>query len=402
MGSTMNDAISELRKRGKKKSKIEQLLLVDHSNIYFENERLAERLAKLLDELHKDKHRQEMLRNIEIQELKREIDSLQAMKEASSAQTKKFLQSLENYYTGLSAIPKPEKKVRPHTTGSYFKKSRAKSEEREAAEKTKIRARAHSANKHEDSGSENEFERATKRERKEKRAAKDDNKNNDVPQGEKKPKKLKYPEDWYTTVLPASDNCLKKVRQQYRREQTAPTFSVSKNSKKKSEKSKESTSAKPHPSTAIGQRGQSREKTADMKQRAQSNAPQGGDRKSSTATAGGKSDIEEQMESKSRIKLMCQQKAKPVLMSLRQMRELTGMDGNNDGMPNKRQEKLDHRIQETKVKFVSLTQRVKTFVEELDAKIAQDLEDTKPKELESHHNDMYSGILPPDQIEEPS
>lgn len=393
----MNDAISELRKRGKKKSKIEQLLLVDHSNIYFENERLAERLIKLLDELHKDKHRQEMLRNIEIQELKREIDSLQAMKEASSAQTKKFLQSLENYYTGLSAIPKPEKKVRPHTTGSYFKKTRAKSEEREAAEKPKTRARAHSANKHEDSGSETEFERATKREKKDKRAAADE-----VPQGEKKPKKLKYPEDWYTTVLPASDNCLKKVRQQYRREQTAPTFSVSKNSKKKSEKSKESTSAKPHPSTAIGQRGQSREKTADMKQRAQSNAPQGGDRKASTGTAGGKSDIEEQMESKSRIKLMCQQKAKPVLMSLRQMRELTGMDGNNDSMPNKRQEKLDHQIQETKVKFISLTQRVKTFVKELDAKIAQDLEDTKPKELESHHNDMYAGILPPDQIEVPS
>ena len=394
----MNDAISELRKRGKKKSKIEQLLLVDHSNIYFENERLAERLAKLLDELHKDKHRQEMLRNIEIQELKREIDGLQAMKEASTAQTKKFLQSLENYYTGLSALPKPEKKIRPHTTGSYFKKSRAKSEERQPTEKPKNQIRAHSASRHEDSGSENEFERATKRE---KRAAAD-LKTGDQSQGENKSKKLKYPEDWYTTVLPASDNCLKKVRQQYRREQTAPTFTLSKKSRKKSDKSKDS--AKPHPSTAIGQRGESREKTADMKQRSQgvSAAHAQRERKSSVNTVGSKSDIDEKMESKSRIKLMCQQKAKPVLMSLRQMRELTGMDGNNDSMPNKRQEKLESQIKETQIKFVSLTQRVKTFVKELDAKIAQDLEDTKPKEIESHHNDMYSGILPPDLAEVPS
>jgi hypothetical protein len=107
------------------------------------------------------------------------------------------------------------------------------------------------------------------------------------------------------------------------------------------------------------------------------------------------------MESKSRIKLLCQQKAKPVLMSLRQMKELTGLDGNNESMPNKRQEKLDRQIQATKVKFLSLSQRVKTFVKELDAKIAQDLEDTKPKELESH-NDMYAGILPPDQIQVPT
>lgn len=392
MDGSMNDAISDLRKRGKKKSKIEQLLLVDHSNIYFENDRLAERLAKFVDELHKDRHRQEMLRNVEIQELQREIESLQSMKAASSAQTKKFLQSLENY-SGTSAIPKPTKKVRPHTTGSYFKKSRAKSEERGPVEKEKIRTRARSASKQEDSGSENEFERATKRE---KRAAADDTKTGEQSEGGKK--KLKYPEDWYTTVLPASDNCLKKIRQQYRREQTAPTLSLSRKSKKKSEKSKDS--AKPHPSTAIGQRGQSREKTEEMKQRSLVNTAQG--RKHSTGTVGSKSEMEEQMESKSRIKLLCQQKAKPVLMSLRQMRELTGMDGNNDSMPNKRQEKLDQQIQATKVKFLSLSQRVKTFVKELDAKIAQDLEDTKPKELESHHNDMYAGIMPPDQIQVPS
>ena len=141
-----------------------------------------------------------------------------------------------------------------------------------------------------------------------------------------------------------------------------------------------------------------------MKQRSQgvSAAHAQRERKSSVNTVGSKSDIDEKMESKSRIKLMCQQKAKPVLMSLRQMRELTGMDGNNDVMPNKRQEKLESQIKETQIKFVSLTQRVKTFVKELDAKIAQDLEDTKPKEIESHHNDMYSGILPPDLAEVPS
>ncbi|XP_062617176.1 uncharacterized protein LOC134278892 [Saccostrea cucullata] len=383
----MNDAISELRKRGKKKSKIEQLLLVDHSNIYFENERLAERLAKFLDELHKDKHRQEMVRNIEIQELKREIDNLQAMKDASSAQTKKFLQTLENYYTS-SAIPKPEKKTRPHTTGSYFKKSRAKSEERERTEKPKSKTRAVSASRHEESVSEKEFERAKKRE---KRAPADDTKTDDQSEGDKKSRTLKYPEDWYTTVLPASDNCLKKIRQQYRREQTAPTITLSKRSKK-SDKSKDS--AKPQTSTATGQRGLSREKTEDMKQRSGVNTA--GNRKNSVATEVSKSDIDEEIESKSRIKMVCQQKSKPVMMSLRQMRELTGMDGNNDNMPNKRQERLDKQIQETKVKFLSLTQRVKTFVKELDEKIAQDLEDSKPKENESH-DDMYSGILPPDQ-----
>lgn len=64
--------------------------------------------------------------------------------------------------------------------GSYFKKLCVKLEEREVVEKIKICVRVYSVNKYEDLGSENEFERVLKCERKEKCVVKDDNKNNDV------------------------------------------------------------------------------------------------------------------------------------------------------------------------------------------------------------------------------
>ena len=83
-------------------------------------------------------------------------------------------------------------------------------------------------------------------------------------------------------------------------------------------------------------------------------------------------------------------------MSLRQMKEMTNMESESDAMANRRREKMERYLKDNQKKFDALTVRMKTFIEDVEIKIAKDAEDSKPKEVEKE--DMYFGIVPPDQM----
>ena len=349
----MNDAISQLQKRGKGKSKLEQLLLVDHSDIYFENERLAEKLARYLDDLQREKHLLLMLHESEKKELEEHIESLLSMKQTSSEKTRRLLDALDQLTSQhSSSIPKPEKKIRPHTTGSYFRRSKGRSEDKDRIAEEKVSAYVHSLSDNEDGDPDN------RRKERQRRPPNKDNEQNVV--SELKPGERKYPEDWYTTVLPANDNCLKRVRNEFRRMQTAP---------------------------ALLSRTRKQDEADDsMMQRSRASS-----RKNSTAL-----DDDSDSDSKSRMKLVCNRKSKPIVMSLRQMKEMTNMESESDAMANRRREKMERYLKDNQKKFDALTVRMKTFIEDVEIKIAKDAEDSKPKEVEKE--DMYFGIVPPDQL----
>ncbi|KAK3098272.1 hypothetical protein FSP39_017774 [Pinctada imbricata] len=354
----MNDAISQLQRRGKKKSRLEQLLLVDHSNIYFENERLAEKLAKYLDELQREKHLLLMQHESERRELEEQIESLLSMKKISAEKTKILLEKLDSFVRPTIQLPKPDKKVRPHTTGSYFKRSRPKSEERDKSGRQQVDVHAKSLSDYEDEGGE-----SRKREKRKSRSEAEDSK-----EGEKKQRK--YPAHYYNSVIQADDNCLRQMRNDFRRQQTAPNLFFGRERSNADGMKKQPTA----PGTAIGSRKGS---TSAIGSRKNSNAQ------------------EDVSDNQSRMKLLCTRKSKPVMMSLRQMKELTNLDSESDAIAKRHKEKIERYLQDNQEKFDALTVRMKSFLKEVDAKIAKDTDDAKEKEVEK--DDMYFGILPPDQ-----
>lgn len=97
---TENEAIQQGRK-GKKRTKLDELLHIDHSDVYFENDRLNDRLSRGLESMYKDQHRIYMQRHLEIKNLKKEIQEEQA-RQIANEEVNRITRRL----------------MRPHTTGS--------------------------------------------------------------------------------------------------------------------------------------------------------------------------------------------------------------------------------------------------------------------------------------------
>lgn len=91
------------QKSTKKRSKLEKLLRQDHSDVYFDNDRLNDQLNVRIEELSREKYRNDLEREIEIGKLRKEIRKFSRLKagEEDEEETKER--------------PRPG---RPHTTGN--------------------------------------------------------------------------------------------------------------------------------------------------------------------------------------------------------------------------------------------------------------------------------------------
>lgn len=86
--------------RGKKRTQLETLLRQDHSDVYFDNERLNDQLNVRIDDMQKELLRNDLLRGVEIGKLRQEIREFKALQ--TSNQEEK------------------ESAPRPHTSGRFF------------------------------------------------------------------------------------------------------------------------------------------------------------------------------------------------------------------------------------------------------------------------------------------
>lgn len=65
--------------RGKKRTKLEKLLRQDHSDVYFDNDRLNDQLNLHIECMQKELYRHDLQRNVEISKLRQEVTELKAL-----------------------------------------------------------------------------------------------------------------------------------------------------------------------------------------------------------------------------------------------------------------------------------------------------------------------------------
>ena len=91
------------QKSTKKKSKIEKIIRQDHSDVYFDNDRLTDQLNARIEELKKEKLRNDLERELEVFKLRKEIEALRLLQTDDDEDV--------NEHTNVG---------RPHTTGTYI------------------------------------------------------------------------------------------------------------------------------------------------------------------------------------------------------------------------------------------------------------------------------------------
>ncbi|XP_069130818.1 uncharacterized protein [Argopecten irradians] len=316
-------------KKDKKRNKLDQLLHIDHSDVYFENDRLDNELSRTIEQLCKDFHRVTLQHELDINDQKASIVGLKAVQ--STAEHPLLAQSANK-----PRRPRPKQKKKRDSDSEDSWGGDSDSSEDFAYRKPTGKTRSLPNGRADEE--EDERQRVARLRR--------INKN----------KRKKFPKEWYTSVLPATDVPIPRIR----RQQSAPPG-------------------------AKGQRPQTQSNS-----RAKSSKPFY--RTMSTTT------ISSRPESEGGLKIICDKPVKPVVMSLRKLKEISHVDNLADRIPNKRAIRQQNLLQATRERREELDDEVKNFIKTIDEKILKDEEDIKEKEAEKDPEAMYSDLLlPPDQ-----
>ncbi|XP_033741982.1 uncharacterized protein LOC117328567 [Pecten maximus] len=321
--------MSSKSKKDKKRSKLDQLLHIDHSDVYFENERLDTELARTIEQLCKDFHRVTSQHELDIVDQKETIVGLKAIQSTSE-------HPLLAPSTNKQRRPRPKTKKKKDSDSEDSWAGDSDSSEDFSFRKPTGKTRSLP------NGGANEEEDERQRVARLRRI----NKN----------KRKKFPKEWYTSVLPATDVPIPRIR----RQQSAPP----------------------------GTKGQ--RPSTNLNSRAKSSNPF--HRTMSTTT------ISSRPESEGGLRIICDKPVKPVVMSLRKLKEISHVDNLADRIPNKRAIRQQGLLQATKARREELDDEVKSFIKTIDDKILKDEEDIKEKEAEKDSEAMYAELLsPPDQ-----
>ncbi|KAJ8314701.1 hypothetical protein KUTeg_006851 [Tegillarca granosa] len=374
-----------LAKKGKKKSKLEKLLLIDHSEVYFENGKLDEELSENKKNIDDEKARQLLLLDGEILELWKYLETLDALKQTSEE----------------------ERKHRPQSTGTIRRRPRRAPGTAPPRLRTKSRLQAHfekdpDSSDREIGHSKGPFSQKGLQDQQTRSDTGPFNRSNNIfqnrgfqRQGEihiptssvgiqeksrpatavRKPKLSKekrlqkqleeatlkinlnkFPKAWYTSALPASDAVLARTR----RQEEDPTYD-------------------PELKIWAAFILKIKQKRPDIFKKVNRM------REKSVTTPDAKHDSDDD-EQEVGLKMLCDKKVKPVVMSLRKLKELAHIDSLSDRVKNKKLEKQRKMIEDLKKYSDSLQVDVQQFVADVKFKVEQDLRDCEEKEPETEEN----------------
>lgn len=363
----MNSELVKLNKTAKKRSQIEQLLMVDHSDIYFENEKLGDRLNRYLHALRKDHLKNVILRDTEIKQLNRELETLSAIlrtseigrkireraeaDEEEEAKLNKYqaepteservsilkrrLRALTPDLSDFKSYEERHNKVRIKSSLEIFQEERhipktrtpSPDSEKENEKRTTIQPHPpHTVRSHSDLSGLNRHRKLKER----------------IDTSD-------FPEEWFTTVVPASDAVIARVR----RHKSAPLHQQLKmlRAKKKPEETNE-------------------EEESEIKE---------------------DEDTNEEVQG---LKVICDTPVRPVVMSLRQLKEIANIDNLAEKVPNKFEDLKIKRLERAKVHFDKLESRCRRFVQDIMRQNEKDMEDLK-KPVPPKSPKRKPSILPP-------
>lgn len=310
--------MSSKSKKDKQRSKLDQLLHIDHSDVYFENERLDTELSRTIELLYKDFHRVTVQHELDITEQQDTIIGLQAIQNTS-----------DNPLLAQTDKPRPRPRLKKK---KIYSSDDSWGGDSDSSEDFTVRKSTGKVRSQPNGGDEQEDER--------KRVARLRRKRN----------KKKFPKEWYTSVLPASDVPIPRIR----RQQSAP----------------------------VGLRGQ--RAATNSNSRAKSSNPF--HRTMSTTTVSSRPDSEAGM------RIICSKPVKPVVMSLRKLKEISHIDNLADRIPNKRAIRQQILLDVEKQRREGLNYEVRCFVKTIDEKILKDEEDVKEKESEKDSDTLYTEL----------
>ena len=364
----MNSEVYKLNKTSNKRSRIEQLLLVDHSGIYFENDKLGDRLNRFLLHLKKDHHKSVIHRDNEIKDLNKELENFKAILKTSENDRK--LREVDkppdtpvnqnnNINSEISDIDNQSyvrRRLRALTPDADFKypeekhKVRIKSSleifQEEPINVPVSRSVSPASERGDDKflGPRSQTSVSGLRRRRKVREHIDTS---------------DFPQEWFTTVVPASDAVLARVR----RHKSSPLHQQLKklHSRKKSPIEKEE---------------------KDENNMENNKTEVNNDNNESEETTG--------------FMVICETPVEPVVMSLRQLKEIANIDNIAKKVPNKYETLMKERIVRAKTQYEESETRCKTFVEMIKRKTEKDIEDERGRvEKDTPEDDMYAGVKPP-------
>ena len=364
----MNSEVYKLNKTSKKRSHIEQLLLVDHSDIYFENDKLGDKLNRFRLQLRKDHHKSVILRDTEIKDLNKELENFKVILKTS--ENDRNLREVDkppdtpinknnNIKSGISDIDNQfhfRRHLRALTPDADFKYSE---------EKHKVRIKS----------SLEIFQEEPINVPVSRSVSPASERGNDKflgPRSQTRVSGLRrlrkvrehidtsdFPQEWFTTVVPASDAVFARVR----RHKSAPLHQQLKMQRSRKKKPIEK---------------EEKEETNMENNKTEVN----NDNNESEETTG--------------LRIICETPVKPVVMSLRQLKEIANIDNIAEKVPNKYETLMKERIERTKTQYDELETRCKTFVEMIKSKTEKDIEDEGRRvKKDTSEDDMYSGVKPP-------
>jgi len=307
-------------KKSKQLNKLDELLHIDHSDVYFENERLDGVLHRHVEELCKDLCRMTLQYDTDIQDLKHELENFKAIKDCSDHIT---LQNTEANKDSGGTKPRKGKKSKSRKSGRRRTTSDTDSDfDSDSSEDYHAKRRGVISSE----GSEGEGSHAP------------DIKSYKL--GKKSRSVKKFPKEWYTTVLPARDLPITRVK----RQQSAPIGGL---------------------------------RRRNQTSRAKSSQPMY--RTTSTTTISSRPDS---VADDSGLKVICDKPVKPIVMSLRKLKEMSHIDNVTDKVPNKKAIKHQRMLENIQNRQEQLDIEIRTFIKDVGIKVAQDVEDTKEKEKE--------------------
>ncbi|KAL4233285.1 hypothetical protein ACF0H5_007969 [Mactra antiquata] len=335
--------------RGKTKTKLESLLRQDHSDVYFDNERLNDQLNSRIDDMQKEMHKHDIQRGIEIGRLRQEIREFRA------------LQNQEDTTNGRNSALRPQTSVGHSSTKKTATSGKQRAQSAWARTGSHEKKQKQVLSDDEDSSEPQErcvspapssvsTLRNTKTLRKYKNISASTFKENN-----------RYPAEWYVRCLPASDAVIHNARKKTRGKSAPPCF---------------------------GFLTKLREKEAMEKKLAEytlSSNKLHGDRNGSAGD-----------HESDRMSLICEEPVKPVLMSRRKLMEISNVENLVDRGPSRntlrKQNIRDMNAQDSK----KVADKVRNFciaIEELKRREIQAMKEREEERRQEAQEKLYMKSL---------
>ncbi|XP_045196339.2 uncharacterized protein LOC123551456 [Mercenaria mercenaria] len=320
--------------RGKQRTKLERLMRQDHSDVYFDNEKLSDQLNLRIDDMQKELHKHDLQRGVEIGKLRQEIREFRALQ--TSNEEEKAAAPRPHTSVGHSSRKRTANAGTGQRAKSAWARTQTKDTGRSAEQENEENAEEKSSERSDSPNSSVSTLRNTRTLRKYRNIGSSSFKENN-----------RFPEEWYVKCLPASDAAIHNARKKVNGKLVAPNFGFLGKLREKEEMEKK-----------LEAYSKIKTKLPDTKN---------GDSNSDVGATDG-------------MNLICEEPVKPVLMSRRRLMEISNVENLVDRGPSRNTVRKQNIKDLNALDNKRIDDKVKEFCREIEELKARELKAMKERE----------------------